>query len=99
MPTPMPIMMASTGEVSGTSVKPDMMPSPAMPMATPMRAVAMGTPAAMTEPNATSRTMRATIRPMPSWPSTSLAAQAMSPDTSACTPASRAGSMASTTAS
>ena len=71
MPTPSPIIVASIGEIDGTSVKPDITPIKPSPMKMPNSAEPIGMPAAITEPNATRSTMMATARPTISPPSTS----------------------------
>ncbi len=68
MPTPRPIIVANIGETDGTSVIPAMMPMMESPMKIPNSAVPIGMPAAITEPKATSNTITATIKPMPSLP-------------------------------
>ncbi len=67
-------------------------------MKMPKRAVAIGMPAAMTEPKATRSTTTATIRPMPSLPSTGSAVRMIVREISACSPARRAVSTAASAA-
>ena len=91
--------MARDSVLVDTLVKPARMPTPAMPVPTPNRAVPMGMPIAISEPKAKRSTTTATARPMASLLSISLAASAMPPEISAWMPASRVGSMAASTAS
>ena len=71
MPTPRPIIVASIGEIDGTSVKPDITPIRPSPIMMPKSAEPIGIPAAITDPKATSSTTMATARPTISPPSTS----------------------------
>ena len=99
MPTPMPIIVAISGETDGTSVKPAITVTSPRPTKMPKIAEPIGMPAAITEPNATSRTITATVRPIASLPSTSSTPRTISRDSSAWSPASRAISTASSAAS
>ncbi len=66
MPTPMPIIAATWGTKFGVVRTLAMMPTPARDTAIPMRAVRIGRPIAMRDPNATSKTTIAAAMPMTS---------------------------------
>ncbi len=66
MPTPMPIMAASSWPKVGTLIPWLMKSMTPKAMATPNRAVTMGRPMAITEPKASSRMMMAARMPTPS---------------------------------
>ena len=66
MPTPMPIMMAISGEKFGTTSRWVTSSSRAMPTPRPASAVMMGRPMATIEPNASSMMRMAAVMPMPS---------------------------------
>ncbi len=66
MPTPMPIMAASSWPKVGTLMPWLRKSTTPKAMATPNRAVRIGRPMAMTEPKASSRMMMAARMPTPS---------------------------------
>ncbi|CAB4852116.1 unannotated protein [freshwater metagenome] len=73
MPTPRPIIAASVGAKVATSRKRATKRRNVAPSATPKIAVRRGSPAAMSDPNATRRMINATVTPTPSllggsWP-------------------------------
>src|SRR5436190_935993 len=95
MPTPMPIIVAISGDTEGTSVSPAITVTSPSPMKMPKIAEPIGIPAAITEPKATSSTITAIASPIASLPLTSSTPWTTSRDTSVCRPALRAISIAS----
>ena len=86
-------MAQRISENSGTSMTAESTPTPAAPTKMPMRAVAIGSPMATTEPKATSSTMMATPTPISSLLGSSCASRAREPVSSTWTPPARASSV------
>ena len=84
-------MSASTGAVALSSTKPVSVVMPAIPTPTPTNAVSSGRPAAMTEPNITTRMTAAAATPKSSPAPPDSCSVAATPENSTCSPASRPG--------
>ena len=95
MPTARPSIRARTGAVALSSTKPVSVVMPAIPTPTPTNAVSSGRPAAMTEPNITTRMTAAAATPKSSPAPPDSCSVAATPENSTCSPASRPGSAAS----
>src|SRR5260370_31585792 len=94
-------MTASEVEAEATSTTAATAMTPMKPMTTPMSAVRIGSPAAATAPNVTSRMRNPMATPMTSGSSEILGADPgyTEPENSVCTPASRDGVTAALSAS
>ena len=96
MPTPMPIIEATSGVKSGVEKTCAMTPTPATAMPTPTSAVRIGRPIATTEPNASRSTTTAARMPMSSVAGIDPSVNE-SPPNATGTPSCRSGSASAST--